>query len=173
MKASTQRLTALGMLLALLLSLTGCGSADGTATESVAIAARSTAESLESRASELTTELTSQGAETETDTGIQTDANEPYNGLFDTQYVHTIDVTIDEADWDDLLANPLSKTKYKTTVCIDGETLESVSFATKGNTSLSSVAGDSDSNRYSFKLNFGKYDKEQFLYKKSLPIVCT
>lgn len=44
---------------------------------------------------------------------------------------------------------------------IDGETLETVSFATKGNTSLSSVANDPDINRYSFKLNFGKYNKGQ------------
>ena len=49
-------------------------------------------------------------------------------------------------------------------ITIDGETIESVSFATKGNTSLTSVAGDADSVRYSFKVNFGKYNKEQTYY---------
>ena len=90
-----------------------------------------------------------------------TDASSVYNGLFSTDRVHMIDVTISADDWADLLANPLNKTKYKTNVTIDGETLEEVSFSTKGNTSLSSVASDPNSNRYSFKLNFGKYNKEQ------------
>ena len=83
--------------------------------------------------------------------------------LFDTSYVHTIDVTISEDDWADLLKNPTDKTKYEVSVNIDGENIESVSFATKGNTSLSSVA-DSDSDRYSFKVNFGKYVDDQTYY---------
>lgn len=81
--------------------------------------------------------------------------------LFDTSKVHTVDIAISEADWADLRANPLEKTKYKVDVTIDGETVEQVSFATKGNTSLSSVAEDADSDRYSFKINFGKYVKGQ------------
>ncbi len=76
--------------------------------------------------------------------------------IFDTSYVHEINVEISEEDWADLLANPTDKTKYETTVTIDGEVIENVSFATKGNTSLSQVAA-SDSDRYSFKLNFGKF----------------
>ena len=70
--------------------------------------------------------------------------------LFDTGYVHEINVEISEDDWKDLLENPLEKTKYKANVTI----------ATKGNTSLSQVAS-SDSDRYSFKINFGKYEKGQ------------
>lgn len=86
------------------------------------------------------------------------------NKLFDTSYVHTIDIEISEEDWKDLLANPLEKTKYKVNATIDGEKIEDISFATKGNTSLSSVAGDSESDRYSFKLNFGKYVDGQTYY---------
>ena len=81
--------------------------------------------------------------------------------LFDTSYVHTIDISISDDDWNDLKANPLEKTKYKVNITIDGETIESVSFATKGNTSLTSVASDTDSDRYSFKVDFGKYTKDQ------------
>lgn len=80
--------------------------------------------------------------------------------LFDTSTVHEINVELAEDDWKDLLANPLEKTKYKADVTIDGEKIENVSFATKGNTSLSQVAS-SDSDRYSFKINFGKYEKGQ------------
>ncbi|MBE5905879.1 MAG: spore coat protein CotH [Lachnospiraceae bacterium] len=84
--------------------------------------------------------------------------------LFDTSYVHEINITIDEDDWEDLKKNPLEKTKYKVDITIDGETVEDVSFATKGNTSLTSVANDSDSNRYSFAINFAKYVDDQNYY---------
>lgn len=84
--------------------------------------------------------------------------------LFDQSYVHEIDVTINEEDWEDLLANPTKKTKYQVDVEIDGEKIENVSFSTKGNTSLSSVASDSESDRYSFKVNFGKYEEGQTYY---------
>lgn len=70
--------------------------------------------------------------------------------------MHTIDISISDEDWADLKANPLDKTKYTASVTIDGEEVDDVSFATKGNTSLSSVASDEDSDRYSFKINFGK-----------------
>ena len=86
---------------------------------------------------------------------------EKTDDIFDTSYVHQINIEISEEDWEDLKANPLDKTKYKVNVTIDGNKVNSVSFATKGNTSLSSVAADSNSDRYSFKINFSKYDKEQ------------
>ena len=84
--------------------------------------------------------------------------------LFDTSYVHTINIAIAEDDWADLQKNPTAKTKYETDITIDGETIESVSFATKGNTSLTAVASDPDSDRYSFKVNFGKYVNDQTYY---------
>lgn len=86
------------------------------------------------------------------------------NKLFDTSYVHTINVEIDDDDWEDLKANPTQKTKYQADITIDGETINDVSFSTKGNTSLSSVSSDSDSDRYSFKVNFGKYVENQTYY---------
>ena len=82
-------------------------------------------------------------------------------GLFDTGLVHKVNVHITEEDWDDLLKNPVDKTKYKVDVEIDGEKVKDVSFSTKGNSSLLFVADDPDSDRYSFKINFGKYTKGQ------------
>ena len=84
--------------------------------------------------------------------------------LFDTSRVHTIDISVSDEDWADLKQNPTEKTKYHANVTIDGETLEDVSFATKGNTSLTSVAAMDDSDRYSFKVNFGKYKDDQTYY---------
>lgn len=82
------------------------------------------------------------------------------NTLFDSSYVHRIDITIAQDDWDDLLTNPLEKTKYKADIEIDGEVVGQVSFATKGNSSLAFVAADGNS-RFSYKVNFGKYNKGQ------------
>lgn len=84
--------------------------------------------------------------------------------LFTTDTVHTIEVELSADDWADLKANPTDKTKYKANVTIDGETINNVSFSTKGNTSLTSVAQDKDSDRYSFKINFGKYMDGQTYY---------
>ena len=84
--------------------------------------------------------------------------------LFDTSYVHKINIKIDGTDWSDLLKNPTKKTKYKVNVTIDGEAVDEVSFSTKGNTSLSSIASSDTSDKYSFKINFGKYVKNQTYY---------
>lgn len=83
--------------------------------------------------------------------------------LFDTSYVHTIDIQMDEADLQDLLENAIDETFYACDITIDGETIKNVGVRAKGNSSLTQVAR-SDSDRYSFKINFGKYDKGQEYY---------
>ena len=81
-----------------------------------------------------------------------------YNGLFDSDRVHEINIEIKEEEWQDLLANPVDKTKYEVSVTIDGELFDHVSMSTTGNSSLTHVAS-TDSDRYSFKLNFTKPEK--------------
>lgn len=100
---------------------------------------------------------TSQGS------GSQTDAAETdYGGnLFDTSKVHAIDIRMDPEDWNDLLERPLEKIKYKTDITVDGEETKNVSCATKGNSSLISAKKRFDNGRYSLKLDFGKFEKEQ------------
>ena len=78
--------------------------------------------------------------------------------LFDASYVHTIDVEISEKDWNDLLKQPTKKTKYHVNVTIDGERFEDISFASKGNISLTAIAKKENLNRYSFKLFFTKFN---------------
>ena len=80
--------------------------------------------------------------------------------LFDQSRIHEINVEISEEDWSDLRINPTNETKYTVSVTIDGEEYRNVTFKTKGNSSLSSVA-KMDSDRYSFKLNFGSLEKGQ------------
>ena len=83
------------------------------------------------------------------------------NALFDDSFVHEINVNISGEDWEDLLANPVDKTKYKADIEIDGEIVKDVSFATKGNSSLFIVAADYDNSRYSYRVNFGKFTDGQ------------
>lgn len=85
--------------------------------------------------------------------------------LFDSGYVHQIDVRLAEDDWTGLLAAPISKTKYTADIVIDGEAFSDVAFSTKGFSSLYFVAyGEQQSRRYSFKVNFGKQIKDQTYY---------
>ena len=77
--------------------------------------------------------------------------------LFQEGTVSEINIEIEEADWQKLLENPLAEEYYRADVTINGELMGNTAIRTKGNTSLTSVA-NSDSDRYSFKLDFDYYD---------------
>ena len=93
---------------------------------------------------------------------LMDDPNYYANKIFDQSYVHRIDITIAEEDYKDLLTNPTEKTRYHVTAIIDGETFDNVSFSTRGNVSLFMTAKNPDSDRYSYKLNFQKYEKNNY-----------
>ena len=76
--------------------------------------------------------------------------------LFAEGTVNEINIEIDEADWEDILENPLEEEYHRANITINGETINNVAIRTKGNTSLTSVA-NSDSDRYSFKVDFDYY----------------
>ena len=82
-------------------------------------------------------------------------------GLFDPSRVHTIDIEMAAEDWNDLLENPLEKSKYHCDITIDGEKVNDVSCSTKGNSSLIMVKDLYGIDRYSLKINFGKYVEGQ------------
>ena len=86
-----------------------------------------------------------------------------YHGFFDQSIVHQIDVQISDTDLQKQRENPLEKKKYKVDVTIDSERIENVAFSTKGGSSLA-IPTSSGSSRYPFKLNFGKYEKDQTYY---------
>ena len=83
--------------------------------------------------------------------------------IFQEDTVNEINIEIDEADWQDMLENPLKEEYHKANVTINGETVGNVAIRTKGNNSLTSVA-NSDSDRYSFKLDFDYYDNNGNYY---------
>ena len=81
--------------------------------------------------------------------------------LFSTSFVHRIDIRIDEADWADLLKNAIYKTRYKVDLTIDRETMKNVAFSAKGMSSLVFPFIKPGNPRYSFKIRFGKNEKNQ------------
>ncbi len=81
--------------------------------------------------------------------------------LFDTDEIITIDIQMDEEDWETMLQNAMSEEYYTCDVVINGETIQNVAIRPKGNTSLSSIASNPDTDRYSLKLEFDHYVKGQ------------
>ena len=98
---------------------------------------------------------------TTTVSSLNTDNISPYSStLFNKSSVSKIDISLSDSDWQSLLANPLDETYYKCDITINGEKINTVGIRAKGNTSLSQVAS-SDSDRFSFKIEFDKYVADQ------------
>lgn len=95
-----------------------------------------------------------------TETDAKTDTESYTDLIFDTTFVHTIDVTMSEEDRADQLAHPTEKTKYKAEAVIDGEKVENIAFHTKGNSSLFFPA-EAGKDKFSYGLNFRKYTDGQ------------
>ena len=77
--------------------------------------------------------------------------------LFDTETPLDINIIMDASDWEDMLSNAISEEYRECNVEINGTTFYRVGIRPKGNTSLSSIASDPTTDRYSFKLEFDKY----------------
>ena len=82
--------------------------------------------------------------------------------VFDSSDVIDINISMDEAQWEDLLENALSEEYYPCDITVNGTAYENVGVRAKGNTSLSMVVS-SDSDRYSFKISFDEYMSGQNL----------
>lgn len=81
--------------------------------------------------------------------------------LFDTSSVHTINILMD--DWDSFIETCTDEEYTNCTVIIDGEAYKNVAIRAKGNTSLSQVKNYGN-DRYSFKIEFDKYDSSNTYY---------
>ena len=85
------------------------------------------------------------------------------NRLFDTSTVHTIDIAMNEDDWEDFLENCADEEYVSANLVIDGKAVKNVGLRAKGNTSLTSVA-QYGNNRYSFKIEFDHYEDGKSYY---------
>ena len=88
------------------------------------------------------------------DTGI---SMEYETALFDTDSVISVNILMDDADWNAMLENSTAEEYYQCDVEIHGTTFYRVGIRPKGNTSLTSIASDPTTDRYSFKLEFDHY----------------
>jgi len=81
----------------------------------------------------------------------------PYVSAMDKSKILQIEIVADEAAWADMLANAQAEEYINATVVINGQKIGNVGVRPKGNSSLSQVASNPDSDRYSFKFEFDHY----------------
>ena len=82
-----------------------------------------------------------------------------YGGLFDEGKVINIDITMAQSDRSAMLATPENEEYYSADVSVDGVVCKNVGFRTRGNVSFVSTT---DNDRYSYKINFGKFTDGTF-----------
>jgi len=79
--------------------------------------------------------------------------------IFGTDII-SIEIIADEDDWQEMLDNAISEQFIMVDVIVNGTKFKNVGIRPKGNSSLTQVAS-SDSDRYSFRLQFDEYIKGQ------------
>ena len=84
--------------------------------------------------------------------------------LFNTDEILQVNIIMDDDEWQNMLDNAMSEEYYRCNVEINGETFYQVGIRPKGNTSLTSIASDPDTDRYSLKLEFDLYVDGQTCY---------
>lgn len=77
--------------------------------------------------------------------------------LFDTDRIIQIDIRMEEEDWGDMLAGAMEEEYHACDIVINGERIFNVGIRPKGNTSLSAIAMNPDTDRFSLKLEFDHY----------------
>lgn len=70
-------------------------------------------------------------------------------------------IDVDEDAWQEMLDTATEENYIKANVTINGTTIENVGIRAKGNSSLRQVAEDDTTDRYSFKIKFDEYVKDQ------------
>ncbi len=81
--------------------------------------------------------------------------------LFDTEEPLQVDIQMAQDQWEDMLTNAMAEEYYSCDVVINDEKVCNAGIRPKGNTSLSAIAMDPDTDRYSFKLEFDHYVEGQ------------
>lgn len=102
-------------------------------------------------------------AETVTDAADVPESDEPlgYIAEMDKNTVMTFAINADPQEWQSMLDNAADKEYISADITINGTTIENVGIRPKGNSSLSSVARDDTTDRYSFKIKFDEYVDDQ------------
>ncbi len=83
--------------------------------------------------------------------------------VFNKKKVTTVAIEVEEEVWANAIANAANEEYVEASVTIGGKRVDNVAIRTKGNLSLRSVV-NSDSERYSLKIDFDYFDSTQSLY---------
>lgn len=84
--------------------------------------------------------------------------------LFNEDTVLDIDISVDEDNWNNLLENATDQEYIPCDISINGEKVSTAGIRAKGNSSLTQVANDDTTDRYSFKVDFSQYVSDQSFY---------
>jgi len=140
--------TLVAISLATTFLLTGCNTAADNTTGN---ATKDTTEN--------TTEDSTEDA-TEDTTTVST-AKSSYAEEIDKTQIMTFEISVDETNWQTMLDNAKDEKYISADVIINGTTIKNVGIRPKGNSSLSQIAMDDTTDRYSFKIKFDEYIKGQ------------
>ncbi len=80
-----------------------------------------------------------------------------YASQIDKTTIMSFAISVDEEEWQGMLDNATAEEYIPADVTINGTTIKNVGIRPKGNSSLSSIARDDTTDRYSFKIKFDKY----------------
>lgn len=83
-----------------------------------------------------------------------------YSDFFDQSSVHKVEISMQDAKWQDFLAHSQDEEYYPCDIVIDGETYPNVGIRTKGHSSNQFVY-QAKKDKYSFRIKMDKYDKYQ------------
>lgn len=89
--------------------------------------------------------------------GGQSVSMEYETALFNTDEPININIIMEDGEWENMLDNAMSEQYAQCDIEINGRTFYRVGIRPKGNTSLSSIAMDPDTDRYSLKLEFDQF----------------
>ncbi len=84
-----------------------------------------------------------------------------YEKIIFGQDIISLDIVANEEDWKNMLENATDETYISCSVVVNGTKFDEVGIRPKGNSSLSQIARDPNSDRYSFKLKFDEFVKGQ------------
>ena len=84
--------------------------------------------------------------------------------LFDTDEPIQIDIQMEQEQWEDMLSHASEETYYSCDVVVNDQEIYNVGIRPKGNTSLSAIAMNPETDRFSLKLEFDHYVEGQTCY---------
>lgn len=97
------------------------------------------------------------GNQSDSANDLDTNSEPAYASEIDKTSIMTIEISADPEKWQNMLDNAMAEEYISADVTINGTTINNVGIRPKGNSSLSSIARDSTTDRYSFKIKFDEY----------------